>query len=153
MTGALVGRHAELQQLVEACKASRSDGATTVIVRGEPGIGKSRLLAEALQQADALGHHVLHGRLDDLDRFLPYAAIRTALWPALSVEQDPDLSDAADTAQAGLTRLLASGSPGSGDDAVPLPRLFESLERLLRAWSERRPVVLAIDDLHAADAD
>src|SRR6266540_3342551 len=150
MTGALVGRHSELQQLVEAFKASRAGGAVTVVIRGEPGIGKSRLLTEALAQAELLGHDVLHGRLDELDRYLPYAAIRAAVWPALAAEHDPELVDAAETVQEGLTALLAGGTER---DAVPVHRLFEGLERLLREWCDRRPVVLAIDDLHAADSD
>ena len=149
MSGALVGRHAELQLLVEALKAARSGGSRTVILRGEPGIGKSRLLAEAVTQAELLGHIVLESRLDELDRYLPYAALRAAIWSALAAERDPGLEAAVATAQAGLGAALAVDAAAP----VPLRRVFDAVEQLLRAWSGRHPTVLAIDDLHVADAD
>lgn len=87
MAVALIGRHTELQRVVEAFKAARGGRATMVIVRGEPGIGKSRFLAEALGQAELLGHTVLSARLDELDRFVPFAAFRLALRSALAAER------------------------------------------------------------------
>jgi DNA-binding NarL/FixJ family response regulator len=148
--GALIGRHGELQQVVEAFKTARGGQATTVVIRGEPGIGKSRFLAESLAQADLLGHVVRFGRLDDLDRYVPYAAFRSALLAALDGERDPDLVP---SAVAVHDALVAAAAAGSAAEAMPLPRLVAELEGILRAWAQREPLVLAIDDLHAADAD
>ncbi|MGQ0805743.1 MAG: ATP-binding protein [Actinomycetota bacterium] len=150
MTDALIGRHAELQQVVEAFKTARSGQATTVVIRGEPGIGKSRFLAEALAQAELLGHVVRFGRLDDLDRHVPYAAFRAALLAALDAERDPELVEGALAIHDGL---VAAAAAGSAAEALPLPRLVAELEKVLRGWAAREPLVLAIDDLHAADAD
>jgi DNA-binding CsgD family transcriptional regulator len=149
MTGALIGRHSQLEQIIDAFKDSRAGRATTVVIRGEPGIGKSRLLAEGLAQAEQLGHVVLHARLEDLDRYLPYAAIRAALLPALTGERDHELSDVAWT----VREALEAARTGSSDEPIPIHRLTAGLEELLRAWAERDPLVLAVDDLHAADAD
>jgi DNA-binding CsgD family transcriptional regulator/tetratricopeptide (TPR) repeat protein len=148
--GALIGRHGELQQVVEAFKAARGGEATTVVIRGEPGIGKSRFLAEALAQAELLGHGFCFGRLDDLDRYVPYAAFRSSLLTALDGERDPELVPIAIAVHDGL---VAAAAAGSAAEALPLPRLVAALEGIMRAWSEREPLVLAIDDLHAADAD
>jgi len=148
--GALIGRHGELQQVVEAFKTARRGQATTVVIRGEPGIGKSRFLTETLAQAELLGHAVRFGRLDDLDRYVPYAAFRSSLLPALDGERDPDLVPGAVAVHDGL---VAAAAAGSAAEAMPLPRLVAELEGLLRAWAQREPLVLAVDDLHAADTD
>jgi DNA-binding NarL/FixJ family response regulator len=148
--GALIGRHGELLQVVEALKTARGGQATTVVIRGEPGIGKSRFLTETLAQAELLGHGVRFGRLDDLDRYVPYAALRSSLLSALDGERDPDLVPSAVAVHDGL---VAAAAAGSATEAMPLPRLVAELEGLLRAWAQREPLVLAIDDLHAADAD
>jgi DNA-binding NarL/FixJ family response regulator len=148
--GALIGRHGELQQVVEAFKTARGGQATTVVIRGEPGIGKSRFLTETLAQAELLGHSIRFGRLDDLDRYVPYAAFRSSLLAALDGERDPDLVP---SAVAVLDGLVAAAAAGSAAEAMPLPRLVAELEGLLRAWAQREPLVLAVDDLHAADAD
>jgi DNA-binding CsgD family transcriptional regulator len=125
MAEALIGRHAELQRAVEALKRSRGGEATTLVVRGEAGIGKSRFLDEVLAQAELLGHTVRDGRLADLDRYVPFAAFVLALGPDLA-----------------------------GDvTSRPLPQVVDELEHLLRTDSSRQPLVLAIDDLHAADTD
>lgn len=142
MTGTLIGRHAELQRAVEALKRSRTGEATALVVRGEAGIGKSRFLDEVLAQADLLGHTVRDGRLGELDRYVPFAAFVLALGPVLADERDPALW--------ATTEILAEGLAG-GD--LPLGRLVDELERLLRGWAGRAPVVLAVDDLHAADVD
>jgi DNA-binding CsgD family transcriptional regulator/tetratricopeptide (TPR) repeat protein len=141
MTDALIGRHAELQQAVEALKRSRAGEATTLVVRGEAGIGKSRFLDEVLAQAELLGHRVRDGRLGDLDRYVPFAAFVLALRPGLTDEPDPELWATAEALDQGLA------------GALPLPRIVDELERLLRGWATRDPVVLAVDDLHAADTD
>ncbi len=141
MTDALIGRHAELQQAVEALKRSRHGEATTLVVRGEAGIGKSRFLDEVLTQAELLGHRVRDGRLGDLDRYIPFAAFVLALGPGLVDEPDPELWATAEALDEGLA------------GALPLPRIVDELDRLLRGWSATDPVVLAIDDLHAADTD
>jgi predicted ATPase len=148
--GALIGRHGELQQVVEAFKTARGGQATTVVIRGEPGIGKSRFLTETLAQAEMLGHGVRFGRLDDLDRYVPYAAFRSSLLSALDGERDPELVPSAVAVHDGL---VAAAAAGSAAEAMPLPRLVAELEGLMRAWAQREPLVLAIDDLHAADAD
>jgi DNA-binding NarL/FixJ family response regulator len=148
--GALIGRHGELQQVVEAFKTARGGQATTVVIRGEPGIGKSRFLAESLSQAELLGHVVRYGRLDDLDRYVPYAAFRSSLLTALDDERDPELVPSAVAVHDGL---VAAAAAGSATEAMPLPRFVAELEGLLRAWARREPLVLAVDDLHAADAD
>jgi DNA-binding CsgD family transcriptional regulator/tetratricopeptide (TPR) repeat protein len=149
MSGALIGRHVELQRAVDALKLARTGQTTTIIVRGEPGIGKSRFLEALLAQAELFGHRVLAARLDDLDRYIPFAAFASALREPLAAERDEELKDTATELQAALT---AAGAAETGA-TMALSQIVGQLEQVLRRWGEREPVVLAIDDLHAADTD
>lgn len=141
--GTLVGRHRELQVLVAACKAASG----TVVLRGDAGVGKTRLLDSALEEAELLGHRVLRAGFDELDRDVPYAGLRRALGPAVAAETRPELAEEARAVAAALDLTAGDGSR----DAMAVA--FESARRLLVAWSAERPVVLALDDLHAADPD
>ncbi|HVM52510.1 MAG TPA: AAA family ATPase [Acidimicrobiales bacterium] len=156
--GGLIGRHLELSAVLERLKAARGRTESTIFVRGEAGIGKSRLLAEVLDQARLLGYTVLTGRADELEQEVPYVALREAIEPALQAEREVRLLDAVESVQrALLLRPDASSTADSAATAQPdrsaLQLLYAEGERLLRAWSDRQPVVLALDDLHAADRD
>ena len=150
----IVGRHRELAAVLDLVKAARSRRESTIFLRGEAGIGKSRLVEEILDQARLLGYTVLSGRAEELERAVPYAALREALEPALRSERDPALGDAVDAVQRAL-QLSPQPAPSRDEHTgrSSLQLLYAEGERLLRAWSDRQPVVLAIDDLHAADRD
>ena len=66
-----VGRTAELDAIDRALGRLR-DGPATVVIEGEPGIGKSRLLDELAKRADARGCTVLEGSASELERDLPF---------------------------------------------------------------------------------
>lgn len=149
MNEAFVGRHRELQILVAACKESHG----AVFVRGDAGVGKTRLLEVALAEADVLGGRVLRASCDELDRAIPYAGLRSALRPSLAAELAPELADAADAVAAALDLGLTTTDTDTGRARDGMAVAFEAARRLVARWAEREPVVLALDDLHAADPD
>ncbi len=157
----LVGRSVELGALSDRLElAGRGDGGA-IFVRGEPGIGKSRLLAEFASTADADGWCVLRGRAYDMEGMPPYLPFIEALRE--HVHHAPRES---------LARL-ASGAPElcvllpEIRDLVPsLPqaaslgpeadrfRLFESVAGFLvgiAGQPEFKGLLLSLDDLHWAD--
>ncbi len=146
MSTSFIGRHHELGVLIDTIKGASRGRFAAVLIRGEPGIGKTRLLSEAMAQAELLGHLVLYGRVDELDRDVPFVALRAALDPVLRAERDPQLLESVDDLRQGLWL-------GADATSRPLRGVFASAERLLRAWGRRQPVLIAIDDLHAADRD
>lgn len=148
----LIGRRLELDVVVEAIKGARSGRSTAVLLRGEAGVGKSRLLAEALRQADLLGCRALTARVDELDGGLPYSALRDALGPALEAEHEPALRSAVSELQSALL-LALPGTTQLLTHREALQVAVASGERVLRAWADRQPLVLAVDDLHACDTD
>ena len=125
------------------------------IVRGEAGIGKTRLVAELAAVLAADGALVLAGRCDEepLTSFQPF---REALRATGAEQLDHALRSLAPADRAELGRLdpsLGGGRVLSGDgDRF---QLYEAVAALLRTLAgsgpEARPVVLVIEDLHWAD--
>jgi class 3 adenylate cyclase/tetratricopeptide (TPR) repeat protein len=152
----LVGRESELARLAEAMDRLRVGRSTIVVLLGEPGIGKSRLVAEARAAAGETEPALrwIEEACPSFESMRPYA---------LATRLAADLTAAsahAPGAGAERTRLeeamadLARPSPTADPDIVR-SRFFSAaaalLEELARA-DEARPVVVALDDLHWADA-
>jgi DNA-binding SARP family transcriptional activator len=157
--GVFVGRERELAELVSALESALAGRGQLVLLAGEPGIGKSRLADELMGQARARGAQVLVGRCWE-------AGGAPAYWPwvqALRVqlrESEPDaLRAELGLGAADLAHLLpelrpsfpdASDSPSSDSEGARF-RLFDAVSSFLRNAARVRPLVLVLDDLHAAD--
>lgn len=153
--GPFIGRHLELEVLQDQLKSARAGKAGLVLIEGAPGVGKSRLLAQTIEYAERLGFRVLAGRADEFDRGVAYAALRDALGPALVAEEHPLLAEMAAEVRSVLVEPRPADLAGEvlGTDVGSLQPAFAVGEQLLRAWADRDPVLLVIDDLHAADSD
>jgi DNA-binding CsgD family transcriptional regulator/tetratricopeptide (TPR) repeat protein len=136
-------------------QAVAGEGAA-VLIAGEAGVGKSRLVAELERRALASSAVVLVGECVDLgDTELPYAPIVGALRPVIRERASDD--ELVGPGRAELARLwpelgtpsgseTLGGTPGSGQ-----ARLFELLLGLLSRLAREHPLVLVIEDLHWAD--
>ncbi len=148
----LVGCRDELAGLTAALGGLRSRGTRWLAVTGEPGIGKTRLLAELCAQAEARDHLVLVGSGAELERELPFG-----VWVAALDDHVAGLGHARVEALVGdrmteLARVLPSAGdapPGGLHDERF--RAHRAVRALLQALAERRPVVLVLDDVHWAD--
>jgi len=152
---AFVGRKAEMQELVAGLEEALAGHGRLVLLTGEPGIGKSRLAEELIKRARERGADVLVGRCWE-------AGGAPAYWPWVQSlrgyirELDPELLRAGlGPAAADLAPIvpeLRGRLPERTDDLEARFRLFDATAEFLRSAAERRPLVLFIDDLHAADA-
>jgi ATP/maltotriose-dependent transcriptional regulator MalT len=150
----LVGRDSELEQLDAALDAVDRGDAACVAVEGEAGIGKTRLLVELRDRADARGHVVLSGAAAEFERDLPFSVLVDAL-DAYVLSHDLRDREAWD---ADLERELAQILPSLGGDrreagvvADERYRTHRALRRLLAAIAAERPLVLMLDDLQWSD--
>ncbi|MFF5083962.1 ATP-binding protein [Actinoplanes sp. NPDC000266] len=146
--GTLIGRDAELARFGAELDALAGGPARAMVVAGEPGIGKSRLLAELAARSDARGMLVLTGSASEFERDLPFWLFVDALDEYLRAAApdglaDPDLAEILPSVPAG------AGPPARGD---PRYRTHRAMRRLLEALAEKNPVVLVLDDLHWADS-
>ncbi len=154
--GACVGRRGELELLLRDLDAVRVGERRVVLLTGEPGIGKTRLAAEAGLAAHAQGALVLYGRSDE-GMAVPYQAFAEALGhlvssapPALLEPAGPALGKLASLVPAARERTGGADAPEDGHGGERYV-LFGAVGSVLSAASARQPVVLVLDDLHWAD--
>lgn len=153
--GLLVGRRAE-QEVLRATLKDTAEGVRCVFVSGEPGIGKTTLVAQAAAEAGESGAVVLYGRCDE-DLGIPYQPWVEALGHLVSHIGDDVVDAHVDAAGPVLTRLLpelarrTTRSAGDGDLDVERHRLLTAITDLLSRAAAVGPVVLVVDDLHWAD--
>ncbi|HYG96174.1 MAG TPA: AAA family ATPase, partial [Solirubrobacterales bacterium] len=143
-----MGRAPELEQLERLL--GEGDDAGCLAVEGEPGIGKTHLLAELRRRADARGMLVLSGSAAEFERDVPFALWTDAL-DAYVVSQDPDeLVPAAARSELGgvLPSLAVVDEPPAVDERY---RTHRAVRALLERIAEDRALTLILDDLHWAD--
>ncbi|HEY0716073.1 MAG TPA: AAA family ATPase [Streptosporangiaceae bacterium] len=151
----LVGRTEEIAALRSALAATRDGGPATVLIGGEAGVGKSRLLSEFAAAEQDTGARVLTGGCLELGPgglpFAPFTAVLRDLVRELGAEGLAGLLAGGTIRE--LARLLPElGEPLATVDAGEArARLFEQVLVLLERLAERAPVVLAIEDAHWAD--
>jgi predicted ATPase len=150
----LIGRAAELARLAAAVDRAGSGRGCAVLIAGEPGVGKSRLVTEALAVAARRGFTILTGSAYPTYGDLAYAPFLAALGPYLD-GLDSARADALVRGLPDLGRLfsgLRTEPPRDlGDPGLERARLLDAVARLLVRMAADRPVALFVDDLHWAD--
>ncbi|MEU5184188.1 AAA family ATPase [Streptomyces longwoodensis] len=149
-----VGRAAELGTLDDALARAAAGEPQALLLGGEAGVGKTRLVEEFTAAAGRAGAVVAVGGCVEIGADgLPFAPFSTAL-RALRRALPDDLAAAAAGQEEELARLLPEfAEPGTGrHDEEGTARLFELTVRLLERVAAHRTVVVALEDLHWADA-
>jgi transcriptional regulator with XRE-family HTH domain/tetratricopeptide (TPR) repeat protein len=158
-----VGRQHELNIFEERLAAAGARHGGVLLIYGEPGIGKSRFLAETIQRARGTGWQVLTGRSYDMDAMPPYLPFAEVLRNHFAAASDDSSFDRLVTDAPEIAGLLpevrgrvaaASSRPSLGPEADRY-RLFEAVSNTLETLSEsptHRGLMICLDDLHWADA-
>ena len=152
----LQGRKSEMDVLLGALNTLATGRPAQVLVEGEAGIGKTRLLNETLTEARARGFQIARGQGEELERTRPFGAIAEAL------DCQPTSPDPRRRAIAEL--LAAHGGGGPGDrgtggsgpvtvtsDAGLQFRVVDAFVDLVEGLTLETPLVIAVDDLQWVD--
>jgi DNA-binding SARP family transcriptional activator len=151
-----VGRDEPLATLTAAWESAARGNATTAIVSGEAGIGKSRLIGELVALAEAQGCRLVFGTTAAIETE-PYQAIAEALRGAVGMLALDRLTPVQRAALATLLPEIRERDRGVAELA-PLDaprerqRLFDAVGSAFELLAQRRPLLLVLEDLHAAGA-
>ena len=154
-----MGRDAELARVDHALERAAAGEPALVLVRGEAGIGKSRLVREAIERAEAGGSAILHGACLDLGGDgLPYLPIVEALRRLAHVTAPARLRELLGPAAPELSSLvpdLAEPGPAAeraaASGTVDRARLFERFLGFLERLGSDVPVLAVVEDVQWID--
>jgi predicted ATPase len=142
--GAVVGRDAELATVAEFFR-ELDVGPATLLIEGEPGIGKTTLWAAALREAEQAGVHVLACRSTSAETRLTFVGLADFL----TVVEDGVLDELPSPQRRALDVALLREEPeGEAPEQRVVATAFLSV---LRALARSSPVLVAVDDLHWLD--
>ncbi len=152
------GRNEVYDTVLAAWKETAEGARRAVLVSGEPGIGKTRLVSELVRHAHELGTTVLWGRCDE-ELSVPFEPFAEALRHYVACVPADRVKAELGSLGGELTRVLpdlASRVPGLAapvqtDPETERHRLFEAVSDFLAAMSHTDPVILVLDDIHWAD--
>jgi DNA-binding SARP family transcriptional activator len=139
----LVGRADEWSVIIRHLDDAEQDAAGLLLLVGEPGIGKTRLLEEAQAMIEAGGGTVIAGRAFEAERGRPYGP-----WvDALRGVPLPRLDDALRADLAPLLPEIAAARVELND----INRLHDGVTRLIRSLASDAPAAVLLDDVHWLD--
>ena len=143
----LRGREAELRALGDAVQRVACGHPAVVLVEGEAGIGKTRLLAETLAGARARGLQVVTGRAQELERTRPFGVLADALacTPTSTDPRRRAIAALLGTQVGDRGPLTVTSDPGLQFQAV------DAFGDLVEALAVTGPLVAGLDDLQWAD--
>ncbi len=149
----LIGRHAELARLHRAIDVVAGGSRAVVLLAGEAGVGKTRLLQELVEWARGTGLHVCVGRCVDLGAVAwPLAPLREIL-DDLAEDLDPEAFDAViGSARGVLAGLLPDlDEPTPREQPLGQEQLCAAVFGVVGRLARRGPLLIAFEDLHWAD--
>jgi DNA-binding CsgD family transcriptional regulator/tetratricopeptide (TPR) repeat protein len=147
----LVGRRHEVSALAAALDRAAAGRPAGVLLSGDAGVGKSRLVAESVERAAARGFTVLGGRcLDTAESALPYLPF-TEIVGALAATR-PELLDAHPALRHLLPGGWARNDGRTGEDRdLGQLQVFDAVLSVLDDLTAATPALLVVEDLHWAD--
>lgn len=146
----LVGRESELNAYRRVLEEALEGRGRLLFVSGEPGVGKSAFVREALRAATPPGYRILPGAAVQWERGLPYAPFLSALRAGFAGSA---LRDVVGRTAPDIGPLLPElGQAGAAADSpIERHRIARSFTELLQAIAQQAPLLLVLEDLHWGD--
>lgn len=150
-TSPMVGREAELRELTAAAAEAATGAPRVMVVGGEAGIGKSRLIDELCASLDA-SVVVARGQCVEFGTVgVPYAPLIGVLRDLVDAVGTEAVFAAAAGGAGTLRGLVEARTPAERDERLGVERLDEVVTTILETLSAEREVVVVVEDLHWAD--
>ena len=149
-----VGRDELLTELRSVLASTRHGVGSTVLLAGEPGVGKTRTAETVAAEAERTSLRAVFGRCVEVDgapAFHPWVQALGALVDALGEIPAEDLGPGAPELAKLLPRLGLHPESSTSDPKAARFLLFDAVARLVRIASAEVPLLLVLDDLHRAD--
>ncbi len=149
-----VGRMAEFGELKRAFEDARKGHGRVVMVSGEAGIGKSRLIEEFAAWAEEREALTVVGRCFEGEQILPFAPWASMLRSESLRAPLREVTEADERWRRELARLLPELGPRASEPPIvqgEYVRIFEAMARVVEAAAARHPLLLILEDLHWAD--
>ncbi|MBO8141514.1 MAG: AAA family ATPase [Firmicutes bacterium] len=154
MVAGFVGRGAQLAAIDRCLELAKEGHGRALLILGEMGLGKTRLLHEASERARAQRFRVLWGRAHPLENDLAYAPF-IEMFHAVFGELSPQTRRAVLAELPALGRLLGIAGDQEGGGGLPTPlekaHLFAAVLQFIKLLARDGPLVLMVDDLQDAD--
>jgi class 3 adenylate cyclase/DNA-binding CsgD family transcriptional regulator len=150
--GPLLEREAELAAMRAMIEVARTGNGRFVAVEGPAGMGKSRLVAETRELAASAGMRVLAARGGELEHDFSYGVVRQLFEPVLALAAGAERAELLGGAAALAAPLFDERAVVDGSGADGSFSTLHGLFWLAANLAARQPLLLAIDDLHWADA-
>ncbi|HEY7048173.1 MAG TPA: AAA family ATPase [Jatrophihabitantaceae bacterium] len=155
-TSPLIGRAAELDRLLRGLEDASAANASAIVLSGDAGVGKTRILAELTQRADEkdgvltlIGHCIDFG--DAGLPFVPFSEAFGRLGADHADISDTLLSEYPAIARLMPTQRVISAPSPEPDDRIQRGALFEAVLGALSRLAETSTVLLVVEDVHWAD--
>jgi ATP/maltotriose-dependent transcriptional regulator MalT len=153
----LVGRDTELASLIAGLESAAAGEPVVVLVGGEAGVGKTRLVEEAAARARARAARVFSGSCIEVGgEGLPLSPVVDVLRSLMRQLPDDELGEVLGPARIELSRLLPELDPQTPASAAPAgvegnARVLELVFGVIQRLAADQPLMLVIEDLHWAD--
>ncbi len=156
---AFVGRTVELDKLHRAVDQALGGHGSLVMVAGEPGIGKTRIVQRAGEYGGLRGAQILLGQCHEAEGGIPYLPFVEALRQHVVGRPDDALREQLGSAGPVVARIVSEVTQRlpeiepapRGDPEEDRQRLFDAVATFLINASKAAPLILVLDDLHWAD--
>jgi DNA-binding CsgD family transcriptional regulator/tetratricopeptide (TPR) repeat protein len=155
----LIDRVSELATLYELIDQAENGKGQVILLSGEAGIGKSRLVAEAKAYAAVQGFLLLQGNSFPADLSYPYAPLLDLLRSSAAKQLATTIASELATFARELHQLLPDVVPVPSDQAPPAfsdpeqekRRLFIALAQFFTGQARKQPMLLIVEDMHWSD--
>lgn len=152
----IIGREREFSVLYDAWLDVRRRTPHVMVVLGDPGIGKTTLANAFVSSCQMEGGIIARAQAYDAERELPYAVLaelarQLTLQRAIGAAEPEALADLSRLAPEVLSVFPGVPKPGEWPPEVVPLRLADAFLKAVSAAAEENPVVLVVDDIHAAD--